>query len=159
MGTPLVIIYLAATIGSVGGGWLSSMLIKKGWSETKARLTCMLGFAFSVTPVMLISQVADFWIVVAILCLAVSAHQAWSANLFATVADKFENKVISRVVGIGTMAGTLGGTLFPLLVGYILDYYKSINQLSGGYTVIFYMAGFAYLIAWLLLRYFVKQRN
>ena len=158
LGAPLIIIYLAATIGSVGGGWLSSRLIHIGWHPTRARQYAMALFAVCVTPVMLISQMGSMWPVIAILSLAVAAHQAWSANIFTVAADQFPKHVLSRVVGFGTMAGTLGGALFPLLVGRILDHYKNLGQLSEGYYTIFYIAGLAYLIAWGLLYFFVFRR-
>jgi ACS family hexuronate transporter-like MFS transporter len=159
LGAPLIIIYLAATIGSVGGGWLSSKLIQMGWNPTRARQVAMALFALCVTPVMLISQMDSMWPVIGILSLAVAAHQAWSANIFTVAADQFPKHVLSRVVGFGTMAGTLGGALFPLLVGRILDHYKGMDQLSEGYYVIFYIAGLAYLVAWSLLYIFVFRRK
>ncbi|MFD2935699.1 MFS transporter [Spirosoma flavum] len=158
LGAPLIVIYLAATIGSVGGGWLSSMLIRKGWHPTRARQWSMALFAICVTPVMLISQMDSMWPVIAILSLAVAAHQAWSANIFTVAADQFPKQVISRVVGLGTMAGTLGGAIFPLLVGRILDHYKALGHLSEGYYIIFYVAGLAYLAAWTMLYIFVFRR-
>ena len=159
LGAPLIVIYLAATIGSVGGGWLSSALIERGWRPTRARQYAMALFALSVTPVMVISQFNSMWPVIAILSLAVAAHQAWSANIFTVAADQFPKQVLSRVVGFGTMAGTLGGALFPLLVGRILDYYKQLGDLSAGYYIIFYIAGFAYLAAWSLLYIFVFRQK
>lgn len=159
LGAPLIIIYLAATIGSVGGGWLSSKLIQMGWRPTRARQYSMALFALCVTPVMAISQMNSMWPVIAILSLAVAAHQAWSANIFTVAADQFPKHVLSRVVGFGTMAGTLGGAAFPLLVGRILDHYKLLGQLSEGYYVIFYIAGLAYLGAWGLLYLFVFRQK
>lgn len=158
LGAPLIVIYLAATIGSVGGGWLSSMLIRKGWHPTRARQWSMALFAICVMPVMLISQMNSMWPVIAILSLAVAAHQAWSANIFTVAADQFPKQVISRVVGLGTMAGTLGGAAFPLIVGRILDHYKALGSLSEGYYIIFYIAGLAYLAAWTMLYIFVFSR-
>nr|WP_245877869.1 MFS transporter [Spirosoma fluviale] len=158
LGAPLIVIYLAATIGSVGGGWLSSMLIRKGWHPTRARQWSMALFAICVMPVMLISQMNSMWPVIGILSLAVAAHQAWSANIFTVAADQFPKQVISRVVGLGTMAGTLGGAVFPLIVGRILDHYKLLGSLSEGYYIIFYIAGFAYLVAWTMLYIFVFSR-
>ena len=158
LGAPLIVIYSAATIGSVGGGWLSSMLIRKGWHPTRARQWAMALFAVCVMPVMLISQLDGLWPVIGILSLAVAAHQAWSANIFTVAADQFPKQVLSRVVGLGTMAGTLGGAIFPLIVGRVLDHYKALDQLSEGYYIIFYIAGLAYLVAWALLYAFVFSR-
>ena len=158
LGAPLIVIYLAATIGSVGGGWLSSRLIQQGWHPTRARQWAMALFAICITPVMAISQMSSMWPVIAILSLAVAAHQAWSANIFTVAADQFPKQVLSRVVGLGTMAGTLGGAVFPLLVGRILDHYKALGSLSEGYYIIFYIAGLAYLVAWAMLYIFVFRR-
>lgn len=158
LGAPLIIIYSAATIGSVGGGYLSSMLIRKGWHPTRARQWAMALFAICVVPVMAISQLDGLWPVIGVLSLAVAAHQAWSANIFTVAADQFPKQVLSRVVGLGTMAGTLGGAIFPLIVGRILDHYKALGSLSEGYYIIFYIAGLAYLVAWTLLYIFVFSR-
>ena len=158
LGAPLIVIYLAATIGSVGGGWLSSRLIRLGWHPTRARQWAMALFAICITPVMAISQMNSMWPVIAILSLAVAAHQAWSANIFTVAADQFPKRVLSRVVGLGTMAGTLGGAVFPLIVGRILDHYKALGSLSEGYYIIFYIAGLAYLAAWSMLYIFVFRR-
>lgn len=157
MGTPLVIIYAAAAMGSVAGGALSSWLIRRGQAPSKARLNAMLLFALCVVPIVFLGSLSGLGGVVAVLCLAVAAHQAWSANLFAVVADQFGQQVVSRVVGMGTMAGTLGGAAFPLLVGAILDHYKSIQQPATGYAIIFYIGGSAYLLAWVLLKILVPS--
>lgn len=155
LGLPLILIYLVATFGSVSGGALSSQLIARGWHPTRARQYAMLLFAVCVVPVMAISQMGSMWPVIAILSLAVAAHQAWSANIFTVAADQFPKQVLSRVVGLGTMAGTLGGALFPRLVGKVLDQYKQAGQLSEGYNQLFYIAGVAYLAAWAMLYLFV----
>lgn len=155
MGSPLVIIYCAAAVGSIAGGWLSSALIRRGHSPIAARLRAMLLFALCVVPIVFLGNTSALSSVVTILGLAVAAHQAWSANLFAVVADQFDQRVVSRVVGMGTMAGTLGGAAFPLLVGAILDHYKAIQSPATGYSIIFYIGGAAYLVAWLLLRVLV----
>ncbi|MBO0951446.1 MFS transporter [Fibrella forsythiae] len=155
LGAPLIIIYTAATIGSVGGGWLSSQLISRGWSPTKARQYTMLLFAVCVVPVLSISQFNTIWPVIGILSLAVAAHQAWSANVFTVASDVFPKRSLSLVVGFGTMAGTLGGSLFPQIVGRILDHYKGLGDLPGGYNVVFNIASVAYLCAWLMLYIFV----
>ncbi|QJD81478.1 MFS transporter [Spirosoma rhododendri] len=155
LGLPLILIYLVATFGSVSGGALSSRLIARGWNPTRARQYAMLLFAVCVVPVIAISKMGSMWPVIAILSLAVAAHQAWSANIFTVAADQFPKQVLSRVVGLGTMAGTLGGAMFPLLVGKVLDKYKLAGQLSEGYNQLFYIAGVAYLVAWVMLYLFV----
>ncbi len=155
LGGPLILIYLAATVGSVGGGWLSSWLVSRGFSPTRARQSAMLLFAVCVLPVMALGQLNQIGPVIAILSLAVAAHQAWSANVFTVASDVFPKRSLSLVVGFGTMAGTLGGSVFPLIVGRVLDYYKGLGQLSAGYTVIFNIASLAYLVAWGLLYVFV----
>lgn len=107
IGPPLIVIYLMADIGSVGGGWLSSFFIKRGWSVDKGRKTAMLICALCVTPIMFASQASEVWIAVALLSLATAAHQGWSANLFTTTSDMFPRKAIGSIVGLGGMAGAM----------------------------------------------------
>ena len=148
---PLVIVYTATTIGSIGGGYLSSYLIKKGWPVFKARKTAMFVFAICVIPIMAARYATNIWEAVALISLAAAAHQAWSANIFTTASDMFPRRAVSSVVGIGGMAGSVGGILFPLIIGFILDAAKKAGSLTAGYNIIFLICGSAYLVAWLIM--------
>jgi ACS family hexuronate transporter-like MFS transporter len=150
-GWPLVIVYTATSIGSLGGGYLSSWLIVRGWPIYKARKITMLIVAICVVPIVFAQFASNMWIVVALISLAAGAHQAWSANIFTTASDMFPKKALSSVVGIGGMAGSVGGMLFPLLVGNILEYSKQAGNKTAGYNIIFIICGFAYLLAWLIM--------
>jgi ACS family hexuronate transporter-like MFS transporter len=149
-GLPLVVIYLAADVGSVGGGWLSSMLIKRGWSINSARKTAMLVCAICVVPIVFVSQTSNIWIAVALIGLAASAHQGWSANVFTMTSDLFPRRAVGSVVGIGGMAGAVGGMLIAKVVGYVL-------QWTGSYLPIFIIAGSVYLIALLVVHLLVPR--
>lgn len=144
-------VYIVASFGSVLGGYLSSWFIKKGWPIYKARKTALFIFALCVMPVVLVRFTNDIWIAVALISLAASAHQAWSATIFTTASDMFPKKAVSSVVGIGGMAGSIGGILFPLLVGILLDHFKALGILSTGYNIIFIICGSSYLLACLMI--------
>ncbi len=143
IGLPLIVIYLMADIGSIGGGWLSSFFIKRGWSVNKGRKTAMLICAICVIPIVFASQASDVWIAVALLSLATAAHQGWSANLFTTTSDMFPRKAIGSIVGFGGMAGAIGGMLIATLAGFILE-------LTGSYLTLFIICGSMYMIAYLI---------
>ena len=145
MGLPLVAIYLAADAGSIGGGWLSSHLISRGWTVNLARKATMLLCALAVTPMLFAAQVDDLWTAVALVSLAAAAHQGWSANLFTLVSDVFPRRAVGSVVGLGGMAGSIGGMLIALAVGEIL-------QKTGNYALIFGVAASAYLVALLVIQ-------
>lgn len=144
MGPPLLAIYLIADIGSIGGGWLSSHWIKRGWSHNKARKLAMLICALSVVPIIFAAVVPNLWVAVGLISLAAAAHQGWSANLFTLTSDMFPRKAVGSVVGIGGMAGAVGGMFISMLVGVILQTTKS-------YVPVFLLAGFAYLAALLII--------
>jgi ACS family hexuronate transporter-like MFS transporter len=137
----LVSIYAMITVLSIAGGWVTGYLIGRGWSVTRARKTGMCAFALLVVPICFVSFAGN-WLAVLLIGLAGSAHQAWSANLFSTVSDIFPQKSVASIVGIGGMAGAIGGMLFPLLCGLILDWYPSV-----GYAILFAACGLAYLVA------------
>lgn len=140
VGPPLVMIYLVADAGSIGGGWLSSALMKRGASVNTARKTAMLTCALAVLPIAVAADVRDLWLAVAIVSLAAAAHQGWSANLFTLVSDTFPRQAVGSVVGLGGMAGAVGGMLIAKLTGYILD-------TTGSYVPVFLIAASAYLLA------------
>lgn len=140
IGLPLIIVYVIADAGSVAGGWLSSSLIKRGFSVNRARKTAMLICALAVVPVVFAAKASNVWIAVLLVGLAAGAHQGWSANIFTTSSDMFPRQAVGSVVGIGGMAGAIGGMLISKIVGYIL-------QSTGSYVPIFIIAGSTYLIA------------
>jgi ACS family hexuronate transporter-like MFS transporter len=140
IGLPLIIIFLMADVGSISGGWLSSFFIKHGWTVNRGRKMAMFICAVLVTPIILASQVSNLWLAVALISLATAAHQGWSANLFTTNSDVFPRKVIGSVVGLGGMAGAVGGMLISAAAGFILEF-------TGNYMLIFLICGLVYLIA------------
>jgi ACS family hexuronate transporter-like MFS transporter len=140
LGPPIIVIYVLADVGSVGGGWLSSALIRRGWSVNAARKTAMLGCALAVVPIVFATRVQSVWGAVALVSLATAAHQGWSANLFTFASDMFPRQAVGSVVGLGGFAGAVGGMLIAKVTGYVL-------QMTGSYTTVLMIAGGAYLVA------------
>ena len=147
----LMIIYAATTVGSISGGYFSSWLIRKGWPTLRARKTALLIFATLELSIISAQFVTEIWVAVALISLAVALHQAWATNMFTTASDMFPKEAVSSVVGIGGMTGAIGGILFPILVGYLLDSYKAEGNLTGGYNVLFTVCGLTYLVAWTII--------
>ncbi len=150
LGPPLVVIYLMTDVGSVGGGWLSSVLIRRGWSVNAARKLALLVCALCVVPVFASAEVSGLWTAVLLIGLAASAHQGWSANLYTLVSDTMPRHAVSSVVGIGGMAGAIGGMFVAELAGYILDR-------TGDYRVLFGLASGAYLVALAIIQVLVPR--
>ena len=143
-GIPLAVIYIIADIGSVGGGYISSTLIKRGWTINKSRKTAMLVCALAVIPIVFASITSSLWLAVVLIGIAAAAHQGWSANIFTLSSDMFPKQAVGSVVGIGGMLGAIGGMIISPLVGYIL-------QTTGSYVPIFLIAASAYLVALLII--------
>jgi ACS family hexuronate transporter-like MFS transporter len=80
--------------------------------------------------------------------LAGAAPQAWSANQFTTVSDKFTNRAEASVVGLGGMAGSLGGYFFPKFAGRLLDRFQATGNVAAAYSILFAICGSAYLVAY-----------
>jgi len=144
LGLPLVIVYNASAIGSIGGGWLPGPFRRLGLSAADARLVAMLFCACAVVPVFMINYLSSEWTAIALLSLAAAAHQGWSANIFTTASDMFPRSAVGSVTGIGGMAGSVGGFLLATVTGYIL-------QWTGSYASLFALAASAYLVALLII--------
>ena len=148
IGPPVIAIYLIADFGSVGGGLLSSTMIRRGWSVNKGRKIAMLICAICVVPIVFTPMVSSLWGAVALIGLAAAAHQGWSANLFTLASDMFPRTAVGSVVGFGGMAGAVGGMLIAEVTGRVL-------QVTGSYKPIFLIAGSAYLAALLVVQLLV----
>jgi ACS family hexuronate transporter-like MFS transporter len=153
----LMIIYTMTVLGSIGGGYFSSLLIKRGWPTLKARKTALFIFAVLELTVLSAQYATNAWMVVGILSFTLAIHQAWSTNIFTLVVDLFPKQAVSSVTGIGAMSGAIGGMLFPLFVGYILDSYKSAGNLIGGYNLLFIICGLTYLFAWTIIHLLTRK--
>ena len=149
-GPPLIAVYLLADVGSIGGGWLSSALIKRGFSVNAGRKLALLVCALCVLPIMFASSVSSLVAAVAIIGLAAAAHQGWSSNLYTMVSDTFPKSSVASVMGIGGAAGAIGGMIMARYVGHVLE-------TVGSYAPVFIWAGTAYLIALAIVHLLVPR--
>lgn len=142
---PLIVVYVVADVGSIGGGWLSSSLIKRGWTVNRARKTTMLAMALLIVPTVLAPLAGSMWTAVLLVSVAAAAHQAWSANVYTLASDMFPRAAVGSVVGIGAFAGGIGGWAFQRVTGRILE------ANGNDYTPIFIVCGLAYVSAWTII--------
>jgi len=150
IGLPMITVYLLADVGSIGGGWLSSSLLKRGWTVNAARKTAMLICALLILPVAMAPRVEGEWVAVWLIGIAAAAHQGFSANIFTITSDMFPRKAVGSVVGIGGFAGAMGGFFMNLGAGWL-------KENTGDYVIMFTIAGFVYLIALLIIHLLVPK--
>jgi ACS family hexuronate transporter-like MFS transporter len=144
LGPPLVVIYNAACVGSIGGGWLAAQFLKAGWTVNRSRKTAMLICALTIVPIVAAANVHSLWAAVALVSLATAGHQGWSANMFTFASDLFPRRAVASVVGIGGFGGAVGGMLIAAFTGWML-------QVTRSYVPMFIIAGSVYLAALLLI--------
>jgi MFS transporter, ACS family, hexuronate transporter len=151
LAAPLVAIYLVADVGSVAGGWFSSMLISRGWSVNRGRKAAMLVAAILIVPTALAPSAESMWVAVALVSVAAAAHQWWSANLFTLVSDMFPGRAVASVVGIGGFAGAMAAMSSQRATGNLLE------ATGSDYQLIFMFCGVSYLAAWVLIHLLVPR--
>lgn len=156
---PLGLLYSMTMVGSIGGGALPLYFLRKGMSVYDARLRAMLLIALFPLVVLLAQPLGHIsvWIPIILIGIGASAHQAWSANLFTTVSDLFPKTCVASVVGIGGLAGGMGGVLISKIGGWIFDYYDALGRLSTGYAIMFAICACAYLVSWVIIKLMVPK--
>ncbi len=152
MGLPLIVIYLMADLGSVGGGVLSSTMIGRGMNAIRSRLLSMMICALCILPIVFASSASGLWTAVLYISIAIAAHQAWTANIWSLAMDMTPKNAVSSVFGVGGMIGAIGGMFMTQLVGYVL------TTTNNNYSILFTMIPCAYLAA-LTWVYFVAPRK
>jgi MFS transporter, ACS family, hexuronate transporter len=145
IGLPILVIYVISDFGSIAGGWLSSSLIWRGLSVNAARKWTMLICALCAVPIAITFRVTTLWTATLLIGLAAAGHQGFSANLFTLSSDLFPSRAVASVVGIGGMAGAVGGMLIAEIVGHVLEW-------TGSYMIPFFIAASAYLAALLMIQ-------
>lgn len=156
---PLAVLYTMAMVGSIAGGWLPVIFIRGGGKVYDGRMKAMLLIALFPLMILLAQPLGhiSYWIPVLLIGVGASAHQAWSANIFTTVSDMFPKKAIASVVGIGGMAGGLGGVVISKIGGSLFDHYKALGHIETGYTIMFAVCAVAYLVAWVVMKILVPR--
>jgi ACS family hexuronate transporter-like MFS transporter len=156
---PLALVYTMAMVGSIAGGWFPMYFVRKGHLIYDGRMKAMLLIAFFPLIVLAAQPLGyiSYWIPVILIGVGVSAHQAWSANIFTTVSDMFPKKAVGSVVGIGGMAGGLGGVAMSKLGGALFDHYKALGHIETGYSIMFTICAVSYLIAWVVMKSLVPK--
>ncbi|WP_454887146.1 MFS transporter [Sphingomonas oryzagri] len=149
-GPPLVVVYLLSDVGSVGGGWLSSFLLGRGWTPNRARKTSMFAAGLLAVPIAFATQAPSMWVAVGLIGLACAGHQAFSANVFALPGDLFPRWAAGSVIGLGGLGGAIGGMLMAKFAGVILER-------VGSYGPIFAVAACAYLLALAVIHLIVPR--
>jgi ACS family hexuronate transporter-like MFS transporter len=156
---PLAVLYSMTMFGSIGGGYFPTYFIKKGYKPYDGRMRAM--FIIALIPLVVLAAqplgTISFWYPVILIGIGASAHQAWSANLFTTVSDMFPKKTVGAVVGIGGMAGGIGGVLMTKLGGFLFDKYKALGHIETGYSIMFAICATAYIVAWIIMKALVPK--
>ena len=156
---PLSVLYTMTMFGSIYGGYFPMYFINKGYNAYEGRMKAMLIIALFPLVVLLAQPLGyiSYWIPVLLIGVGASAHQAWSANIFTTVSDMFPKKAIGSIIGIGGMAGGIGGVLVSKLGGALFDYYEGLGHIQTGYTIMFILCALAYLLAWIIMKILVPK--
>jgi MFS transporter, ACS family, hexuronate transporter len=156
---PVMLVYTMAMVGSISGGWFPMYFIRKGYKAYDGRMRAMMIIALLPLVILVAQPLGDitYWIPVLLIGIGASAHQAWSANIFTTVSDMFPKKAIASVVGIGGMAGGIGGVVLTKTGGALFDHYEALGHIETGYTIMFVICSLAYLIAWMVMKSLVPK--
>lgn len=138
---PMIVMYLLSDVGSIAGGWVSSKLIHSGRSVNFARKATMLGAGCCVLPLLVVTGIANMWLAVLLIGIALAGHQAFSSTLLSTPPDMFPKRAVGSVIGLGGFMGGIGGMIMAKSTGLVLD------ATGGNYTVIFAACTIVYFLA------------
>ncbi len=152
IGLPFFTIYLVSWGLGISLGWLSSKLMRIGFSLNKGRKLGLLACAIFAVPVMLVPHTDNLWLALGLIALAAGGHCGWSANVFSLMSDIFPKKAIGSITGFGGFAGAVGGAIVAFSVGKILQ-----NIGTDGYAIPFAVAGSGYLLALLIIHLLVPK--
>jgi ACS family hexuronate transporter-like MFS transporter len=138
------VVFLAADIGTVLGGFLSGRLISRGRTPITARLAIMLACACLMPLSPFVAFAPSLALSLGITMVLVLAHLMWLTNLGALVVDLIPQRIIATAFGIVAAGSTVGGILMNSIVGWMVT--------GHSYTAWFIVMAFLHPIAWLLLK-------
>ena len=154
---PLAVLYSMTMVGSIGGGWVPTIFMRRGMAPFDSRMKAMLMIAFFPLLVLLAQPLGHYgyWVPVLLIGVGASAHQAWSCNILTITSDLFPRRCVASVVGIGGLAGGIGGVLVTKIGGKLFDHYGALGRIQTGYMIMFAFCALAYLVAWAIMKLLV----
>ncbi len=147
----LTLVYVFSGVGSAIGGYVSSALIKRGWTVNWARKAPMGVSAVMMPVVILASQTRDPWAAVLLVGLATAAHQSWSSLVFTIGADMFPSRAMASATGLAGALGSVSTILFAELTGRILQHDANL------YLPMFVACGTMYLASLAIIHMLVPK--
>jgi ACS family hexuronate transporter-like MFS transporter len=141
--------FAASGVGSLTGGWFSSRLIRAGYSLNTSRKVA-LGASAAVMPFIYFVTHAPVELAIVLFSLAFFGQQSWSTLVMTLPADIFPRGSVGSVAGLVGMGGALGGAVFNLLVGYMLDH-------GLGYSAVFAMLSTFHVLAFGIIMLGVRR--
>jgi ACS family hexuronate transporter-like MFS transporter len=140
--------YLSADLGAMFGGWMSGVLIARGWNVLAARKAVMLPAAMVMPVSLVVATTPSSTIAIAAICLVTFAHMVWKTNLATVTNDLYPTQVVGSVSGMFAFGNGLGGLLFTALTGWLVQY--------SGYYWVFAFMGVLHPLAFLVFRGLVR---
>jgi MFS transporter, ACS family, aldohexuronate transporter len=139
------VVYLAADLGSVGGGAISSAMVKRGMAPTRSRLIAMAGAAVLAPVGMLSATHPALPFLFAIGSAVAFAHLVFQINISTLVVDLYPSRNIATVFGIIGAGSGLGGMLSAQVVGSLV----SSGHFDHSFVIMAALHPLAFAVAWL----------
>jgi MFS transporter, ACS family, hexuronate transporter len=141
--------YAAAGIGCLAGGWYSGWLLSRGNSLNFSRKMA-LGASAGVMPLILFVTRSPVEMAIVLFSIAFFGQQSWSTLIMILPIDLFPRQVVGSVAGLVGFGGAIGGVIFNLVVGYLLDH-------GYGYETVFGLVGTFHVAAFCLILLTVRE--
>jgi ACS family hexuronate transporter-like MFS transporter len=149
MGYVIWIPYLASDVGAVFGGYMSGVLIARGWDVLRARRMVMLFSALAMPIGILAGFVASSGMAVALISLVLFAHMSWKTNLATLSVDLYPRPVVGRISGIVATGSGAGGALFTSVAAGLIA--------TWSYRPVFFIMGFMHIVGFLIVLWLVRR--
>jgi ACS family hexuronate transporter-like MFS transporter len=149
IGNSVWIPFLTAGIGSFAGGLVSGLLVARGWTPVRARKAVMLAGAILMLAGTLAVSASRASIALALISTATFAYACWATNVLSLPGDLFPSRVVASVSGLSGTGGALGGMVFTLATGALLDRFS--------YKPVFVIAGFMAIGAGAVLMWTIRE--
>ena len=135
--------FLFGDIGSIGGGWVAGVLIRRGVSVPSARRITMGIGAGCCLLSLAVAGVHTWQAAIGLICVVLAGQSFFSANMYAVISDVFPSSAAGRVTALTGIANGFSGMLFPLLTGWMVDRFS--------YAPVFLLAAAMPLAGWAAL--------
>jgi ACS family glucarate transporter-like MFS transporter len=150
MGFYVSLAYATAAIAQPVVGWISDMLIKRGWSVNRARKTIQVILQVLSATIIITGYTDMIGVAMCFMVIAISAESICAGHMWTIISEVVPPKLVGSIGGLINSIGSVAGIISPIVTGIIV-------KVTGSFKLALLTGGCSILVAAVIIIFVVPE--